>query len=71
LPFVTELAAGGLAVELPVDVDAITIHPPIPGSHFSAQDLEVLDPSGAQTLSREDPDLDFRLVERKRIRNPS
>jgi len=37
-PFVTELAAGGLAVEFPVDVDAVMVHPPIPGSRFSAQD---------------------------------
>ena len=58
-----ELSAGGFAVELPVDLEAVTIHSPIPGSCFATQGLKVWDPSGAQTLPREDPDFDFRLIE--------
>jgi hypothetical protein len=58
-----ELSAGVFAVELPVDVEAVTIHSPIPGLCFVTQGLEVWDPSGAQTLPREDPDFDFRLIE--------
>ncbi|MEN6607356.1 MAG: hypothetical protein ABFD60_08920, partial [Bryobacteraceae bacterium] len=38
-----ELAAGRLAVELPVDLGASTIHSAIPGPDFAAQGLEVRD----------------------------
>jgi hypothetical protein len=34
-PFVTKLVASSLALELPGDLDAITIHPTIPGLGFS------------------------------------
>ena len=38
-PLITELAASGFAVELPVDFDAVAIHPAIPGSRFPTQGL--------------------------------
>ena len=45
--FVAKLTASSLAVELPVDFHAITVHPPIPGSRFSTQSLEIGDSSAA------------------------
>ena len=52
-------------VEPPVDLDAITIHPPIPGSRLPAQGFQVGYSSGTQTLPCEHPDFDFRLIERR------
>jgi len=51
-----------LAIELPGNLDAITIHLAIPGLRFPAQSLEIVDSSLAQTLPREDPDFDLRLI---------
>jgi hypothetical protein len=63
LPFVAKLPASGPAIEPPGDFDAITIHPPIPGSRFPAQGLQIGDSSVTQTLPGEDPDFDLRLIE--------
>jgi hypothetical protein len=60
---VAELAAGRFAIELPVDLDAISIHSRIPGSRFPAQGPEIGDPPVAETLPSEQADFDFRLVE--------
>ena len=54
---------GSFAVKLPVDLDAVAIHPSIPGSGFPAQRLQVGYSSGSQTLTGEDPDFDLRLIE--------
>jgi hypothetical protein len=48
--FVAELAARSFAIELPGDLDAITIHPAIPGLHFPAENLQVGNSSLPQTL---------------------
>ena len=61
--FVAEFATGGTAVELPVDLDAVAIHPPVPGFRLLTQSFEIRNSSAAQTLPREDPDLDLRLIE--------
>ena len=61
--FVTKLAASSFAIELPRDLDAITIHPAIPGLRFPAESLQVGNSSLPQTLPREDPDFDLRLIE--------
>src|SRR4029079_12025738 len=61
-PFVVELATRGSTVELPVDLDSVAIHSPIPGFSLLAPSLEIGDSSAAQTLPREDPDFDLRLI---------
>src|SRR5205814_1124092 len=61
--FITELAPGGFAVEFPVDLGAVAIHPTIPGAAFSTQSLQVGDSSGTEVLPREDSDFDFCLIE--------
>ena len=61
--FVAEFAAGRFPIELPGDLKAITIHPPIPGLGFPAQSLQSGDSSVTQTLPREDPNLNLRLIE--------
>jgi len=60
--FVTKLVASSLAIELPGNLDVITIHSAIPGLRFPAQSLEIGDSSLAQTWPREDPDFDLRLI---------
>ena len=60
---VAELAACRFAIELPVDLDAISVHSPVPGSRFPAQGLEIGDPRITKTLPSEQADFDFRLVE--------
>jgi len=50
-------------VELPGDLDAITINPAIPGRSFPAQSLEIWNPAVAQTLPREDPDFSLGLIQ--------
>src|SRR5262245_52393593 len=54
---------GGLAVELPGNLDAIMIHASIPSLSFAPQRLEAGDPSLAQTLPREDSNFDLRLIQ--------
>jgi hypothetical protein len=34
---ITELASNGFAIEPPVDFEAVTVHPAIPGPNFLAQ----------------------------------
>jgi hypothetical protein len=60
--FVAKLPTSGITVELPGDFDTISVHSPVPGSRFLAESLEVRDTSMPQTLAREDPDLDLRLI---------
>lgn len=55
VPFVAELPASSFTVELPGDLDAITIHPSIPGRRFPAQSLKVRNAPLPQTLAREIP----------------
>ena len=50
VPFVAEFTASGHAVELPVDLDAIAVHPAIPGAGFATQDRQVGDSSDAEAL---------------------
>ena len=50
-------------MELPGDLDTITIHPAIPGLRFATQGFEIGDSPITQTLPREDPDFDLRLIE--------
>src|SRR5215831_3765985 len=61
--FVAEFATGGFTIELPGDLDPIMIHASIPSLGFPPQRLEVGDASLPQTLPREDPDFDLRLIE--------
>jgi hypothetical protein len=61
--FVSKLATGGFAVELPVDFDAIPVHPPIPGSRFATQGVKIGDSAATQTLPAEEPDFNLRLIE--------
>ena len=63
LPFVAELTTSGSAVELPVDLDTVAIHPPVPGFRLLAQSLEIGNSPTPQALPREDPDFDLRLIE--------
>jgi|ERR1035437_4397609 hypothetical protein len=62
-PFVAEFTTGGCAVELPVDLDTVAIHPPVPGFRLLTQSLEIGNAPTPQTLPREDPDFDLRLIE--------
>ena len=61
--FLAKLATGGFAVERPVDLGTGAIHPPIPCASFGTQSLEVGDPSGTETLTREQAD--FAAVPRR------
>ncbi len=63
MSFVAELAAGALAVELPLNADLIPIHALVPRLRLAAQGTEIRDSSLAQALAREDPDFDFRLIQ--------
>src|SRR5215472_6963781 len=63
VPFIAELAACGFAVELPVDLDTVTIHPPIPGLRLPAKALKAGNASLAQALPREDSNFDLCLIQ--------
>jgi hypothetical protein len=63
LPFVAKLTSGGFAVEFPLDLDAVAVHASVPGFRLSAQSFEITDSPVAQTLTREDPNFDLRLIE--------
>lgn len=58
-----ELSAGRLAIKLPGDLDSLPVHTAAPGFGLCPQSLQIRDAAVAQTLPREDPDLDFRLIE--------
>src|ERR1035441_9762409 len=60
---VAELAASGFPVEGPVDFDSITVHAAVPGATLTPQSFSIRDPSGAEALTREQPDFDFRSIE--------
>jgi len=45
--FVMKLPASSFAVELPVDLHAITVHSPVPGACFPTQSLETGNSSAA------------------------
>ena len=62
LPFVAELATGGSTVELPVDLDTVAVHAAVPGFCLLPQSFEAGDASTTETLPREDPDFDLRLI---------
>jgi hypothetical protein len=57
-------------VELTVDFDTVTVHSPVPGCHLLSQSFEIRDSPTAQTLPREDPDLDLRLIEPASVSRP-
>jgi hypothetical protein len=57
---------GSFPIELPGDLDTITIHPAIPGLRFLTQGIEIGDSPITQTLPREDPDFDLRLIDQLR-----
>jgi hypothetical protein len=63
VPFVAEFTSGSLAVKLPFDFDAITVHSPVPGPRFPAQNLETRDSPATQALPREHPDFNLCLIE--------
>jgi hypothetical protein len=44
---------GSFSIELPGDLDAISIHPPIPGLGFPPQRLKVGNATSPQTLPSE------------------
>ena len=50
---VTELLAGGLAVELPVDLDASAIGPSVPSLGLAFQHFQGWDPTAPQTTAGE------------------
>ena len=62
-PLVTELATGGSTVEFPVDLDTVAVHAAVPGFCLLTQGFETGDASITETLPREDPDFDLRLIE--------
>jgi hypothetical protein len=60
---VMEIAAGGPAIEFPIDLDSVPVHAAIPGSALAPKRLEIRDSPGAKTLPRENSNFDFCLVE--------
>ena len=44
--FVAKLTTSGLAVKLPIDFDAVPVHPAVPSPHLLAQSLQIRDSSG-------------------------
>ena len=60
---VAELATSGFPVEDPVDFDSITVHAAVPGATLTPQSFQIRDPSGAEALTSEQTDFDFRLIE--------
>ena len=62
IPFVTKLATGLLSIKLPVDLDPFPVNLPIPGAGFPPQPLQMGYSPVAEALSREDSDLDLRLI---------
>lgn len=60
---VAKLPAGGLAVELPGDLDKLAVHSPVPGFRLLAQSLEIGDSSITEALPGEELDFDLRLIE--------
>ena len=63
LLFVVKLPASSFAIEFPGDLDAIAVHPAIPGATLTAKRLEVWDSPITETLPREEADFDLRLIE--------
>jgi hypothetical protein len=61
-PFITELATGGSTVEFPVDLDTVAVHAAVPGFCLLPQGFETWDASTTETLPREYPDFDLRLI---------
>jgi len=58
-----EFATCGFAVEPPIDLYLLAVDPAVPGSRFAAQRRQVRDAPLAQTLPREQADLDLRLIQ--------
>ncbi len=60
---IAELLAGGLAVELPVDLDTSAIAPPVPSLGLAFQHGEGWAPAAAETTAGEPADGNFSLVQ--------
>src|SRR4051812_29337226 len=58
-----EYIAGILPGESPIDKSSPTVNLTIPGVRFSRQSSEIGKPSFPEALAREQPDLDFSLIE--------
>src|ERR1035438_9926828 len=60
---VFELLSGFLAIECPIDRDAISVGSPVPGAGFRPENPDLAESALPQTLLGKEADLQFRLIQ--------
>src|ERR1017187_4217860 len=60
---VFELLSGFLAIECPIDRDAISVGSPVPGAGFPPENPDLAESALPQTLLGKEADLQFRLIQ--------
>src|ERR1039457_6647905 len=64
---VFELLSGFLAIECPIDRDAISVGSPVPGAGFRPENPDLAESALPQTLLGKEADLQFRLIQQTSV----